>query len=52
MPLVAGIIPTYGQFDYARIATESFLRSERDSVAIVVDDASPDWNDRWREGLD
>ena len=52
MPLVAGIIPTYGQFDYARIATESFLRSESDSVAIVVDDASPDWNDRWLEGLD
>ena len=52
MPLVAGIIPTYGQFDYARIATESFLRSESDSVAIVIDDASPDWNDRWLEGLD
>lgn len=52
MPLIAGIIPTYGCFDYAELATKSFLDSESESVAIIVDDCSPDWNEEWLSSFD
>jgi GT2 family glycosyltransferase len=37
------IIPTYGHLDYAAAALESLFRSTSRAWAILVDDASPDW---------
>lgn len=43
MPRVAAVIPTYSHFDFAHRAVLSFLRTTPESVAILVDDGSPDW---------
>lgn len=40
---VAAVIPTFKHFDYAKRAIRSFLESTPDSLAILVDDGSPDW---------
>lgn len=46
------ICPTYGQYDYARAALASFFLHTPNGVAVVADDAHPDfhpfWNKRWR----
>ena len=41
---MAVVIPTYNQFDYAKIAVESLLASSANSLAVLVDDGSPSWN--------
>lgn len=52
-PTIAFICPTCGHFDYAIKAIRSFLEYTPDPVAIVVDDASPDWDEpRWRAFVD
>lgn len=38
------VIPTYNQFDYAKIAVESFLANTANGIVILVDDGSPQWN--------
>jgi GT2 family glycosyltransferase len=43
-PLIAVVIPTYNQFEYARIAVESFLANTANGLIILVDDGSPKWN--------
>lgn len=37
------ICPVYGQYNYARAAVESFLAHTPSSVAVVIDDAHPDF---------
>jgi hypothetical protein len=39
------VIPTYGHFDYALLATKSFLATVPDSRVALIDDGSPDWSD-------
>jgi glycosyltransferase involved in cell wall biosynthesis len=52
-PGIAFVCPTYGQFGYAIKAIRSFLRYTPNPTAIVVDDASPGWEDpAWRAFLD
>ena len=47
---IAMIIPTYSQLDYARQSVESFFKYTENGIAIVVDDASPDWDQKvWSE---
>ncbi len=41
------ICPTYGQYDYARSALESFFRHTTRGCAIVVDDAHPAYRPFW-----
>ncbi|HVU39304.1 MAG TPA: hypothetical protein VHC95_13300 [Opitutales bacterium] len=45
------ICPTYGQYDYARLALESFFRHTERGLAVVIDDAHPKfhrfWDRRW-----
>lgn len=43
------ICPTYGAFDYAKLAIQSFLRSIPTGTVIVADDASPDWAEHMAE---
>lgn len=38
------VIPTYNQFEYAKIAVDSLLANTANCLAILVDDGSPDWN--------
>jgi len=38
------VIPTYNQFDYAKIAVESCLKNTANCLVILVDDGSPQWN--------
>ena len=42
---VAVVIPTYGQFDYAQRACESFLKTTPNGLALIVDDASAEWDE-------
>ena len=52
-PTIAFICPTCGHFDYAIKAIRSFLKYTPDPRVIIVDDASPDWDDpRWRAFVD
>jgi hypothetical protein len=45
------ICPTYGHYDYAYAALESFFKYTDDGMAVVVDDAHPCfhtfWNHKW-----
>ncbi len=44
------ILPTHGQFDYARACLRSWFSSgeqDADLSCVVVDDASPNWDDDW-----
>lgn len=43
-PRVGVVIPTYNQFDYAKIAVESCLKNTANCLVILVDDGSPKWN--------
>jgi glycosyltransferase involved in cell wall biosynthesis len=43
-PKVAVVIPTYNQFEYAKIAVESCLKNTVNCLVILVDDGSPQWN--------
>lgn len=38
------IIPTFNQFEYAKIAVDSLLANTANCLAILVDDGSPEWN--------
>lgn len=53
-PKLVGIIPSYDNFGYVRRAVDSFLVHTPDAVAVLVDDASPEWDadamSRWGEG--
>lgn len=40
---VAAVIPTFKHFEYAKRAVRSFLEATPGSLAILVDDGSPDW---------
>jgi GT2 family glycosyltransferase len=42
-PRIAVIIPTYNQFEYAKIAVESCLKNTANCLVILVDDGSPEW---------
>lgn len=46
-PKIAVIVPSYSVFDYARRTLLSLAKYTPNVVAIVVDDASPDWDGRW-----
>lgn len=49
-PLIALVVPTYNQFEYARIAVETFLETTANGVVILVDDGSPKWNEAaWKK---
>jgi hypothetical protein len=46
------VCPTYSQFPYAERAISTFLEYTPGGLAIVVDDASPDWDDKdWQSFL-
>ena len=49
MPRIAVIVPTFKAFDYSRRTLLSLFKYSPDTTAIVVDDASPDWNDTWHK---
>lgn len=53
-PTITLILPTYGQFKYARSCLISWFESRDEArvSAIVIDDGSPDWNEEWLEGID
>ena len=38
------VIPTYGQFDYVDAQLESLAKTTPSFMALVIDDASPDWS--------
>jgi glycosyltransferase involved in cell wall biosynthesis len=51
-PRIAFVCPTFGHFDYAIEAIRSFLRNTPNPLAIIVDDASADWDfPIWQEFL-
>lgn len=41
------VCPTYGKYDYARIAVASFLAHTPDAVVVVVDDGHPNFYKFW-----
>lgn len=44
------VIPTYNQFEYAKIAVESCLKNTANVLVVLVDDGSPEWNqDMWEK---
>lgn len=51
-PKIAVIVPSYSVFDYARRTLLSLAKYTPNAVAIVVDDASPDWDDGWYRDID
>jgi glycosyltransferase involved in cell wall biosynthesis len=50
-PKIAVIIPTYSCLPYSRRALTSLYKYSPNVHAIVVDDASPDWNNKWYTGV-
>jgi GT2 family glycosyltransferase len=44
-PTVAIVIPTYGAFDFARVAVGSAYRNTPNPLIVLVDDGSPRWGD-------
>ena len=38
------VLPTYGEFAYAKLAAESFCRHTPDGTILLVDDCSPDYD--------
>ena len=52
MDSLAVIIPTYGNFEYLERCLYSLDHTTSNYTAIVVDDASPDWDDRRDVRLD
>ena len=53
MPSIGYILPSYQVFPYARACLESLFAStpDYDVTAYVVDDASPDWDEKWFDDL-
>lgn len=51
-PRIVYILPSYQNFDYARACLLSLHVHSRFAVAVVIDDASPDWeaNSGWWQG--
>jgi len=41
------ICPTYGQYEYARAAVESFFQNTHGGVTVVVDDGHPKFHQFW-----
>ena len=51
-PSICVIVPVYGQLAYARRTLASLFAKSPWATAVVVDDASPDWNTDWLKGFD
>lgn len=41
------IIPVYGQFEYVAKCLDTMVRYCSDYYCILIDDGSPDWDDKW-----